>query len=208
MGGRAGGGAGMGWRSGGLQSGATERGMSRQLAKSVLDKENNIKNNPSESLHVFDDNGKEIYQAFSKPGRPYEVEYDGKAVKDKVVTHNHPRALGKTGVESFGSSLGGADLTGIVRNNMKEMRAIYPTFTYSMTRPKGGWGVTEKQFISRYKAASRKLQNADSKFLATYKGSGKQWWAAASRLENTFYHRLNKQIAKDFGWTYTKKKNK
>ena len=208
MGGRAGGGAGMGSRSVGLQSGATERGMSRQLAKAVLDKENNIKNNPSESLHVFDDNGKETYQAFSKPGRPYEVEYDGKAVKDKVVTHNHPRALGKTGVESFGASLGGADLTGMVRNNMKEMRAISPTYTYSMKRPKGGWGVTEKQFTSRYKAAAKKLQNADYKFLSTYKGTDKQWWAANSRLESTFYHRLNKQIAKEFGWTYTKKKNK
>ena len=206
MGGRSGGGAGMGSR-GGLASGATERGMSKGLQRAILDREGRIKDNPSESLHAFDDNGKEIYQAFSEPGNPYAVKYDGKSVTDKVVTHNHPRGVGKTGWESVGSSLGGDDITGMVANNMKELRAVTPKYTFSMKRPKGGWGATAKQVAAHYKKVAGRQSSRDWHAMAKFQGTNEQWNQANARLQATFFHRVNKQVAKDFGWTYTKKKN-
>lgn len=207
MGGRAGKG-GLGLNSGGgLKSGATERGMSQKLQKAVLDKEGRIMRNPSESLHAFDDNGKETYQAFSEPGNPYEVKYDAKSVKDKVVTHNHPRGLNKTGWESMGSSLGGEDIKGMVKSDMKELRAVTSKYTYSMKRPAKGWGVSAKQVEAHYKKLANSMSSKDFRFMSKYKGTFQQWEQANSRLKATFFHRVNKQVAKDFGWTYTKKKN-
>ena len=119
MGARSGGGAGIGSRGG---VGATERGLSKALAKSIVAQEKSISGNNYETLKIFDDNGNVIYE---KKGGANSVYYDGKKSVNMVVTHNHPS----------GSAFSGADLKGAVTLNQKEIRATGKEFTFSMKRP-------------------------------------------------------------------------
>lgn len=182
----------------------TERGMSKIVAKAVLSKEASIRNNPMESMHTFDDKGMETYTAHSTPRNPYAVQYDVKQIKDKVVTHNHPRSLGKTGYQSFGNSFSSQDIIGAVAGDAREMRAVTPKYTFSMKRPASGWGVSAQQVQTRYRSVVRNINQKDRQFLSNYKGNRN---LAAARLNATYWHRVNKAVAKSFGFDYSKKKN-
>lgn len=208
MGGRSGGGAagGMGsgsrTRSGGSNIGRTEKGMSPTLARNIVSAEYGIKNNPYETLIAFDENGNETYRV---KGQQFSVRYNGYQTVDKFVTHNHPRSLGKTGIASFGNSMSPADLRGMVAYDQAGMRAVAPNRTYSMRRPKGGWGVSYSTFDKKLSSIQGSVTKADRQFLRTYKGDKS---VAVARLNATYWHRVNKKVAKTFGWEYTSKKNK
>ena len=181
----------------------TERGMSRSLQKAVLSKEESIRNNPSESLHVFDDQGNETYTARANPRTPYQVAYDTREIKDKVMTHNHPRSLGKSGYYSVGNSFSPQDMIGAVHGDAREQRAVTPKYTFSMKRPASGWGATPLEVKARYTSVIRSINRKDKQYLSSYKGDRTQ---AAGRLSATYWHRVNKAVAKSFGWEYTKRK--
>lgn len=200
MGGRAGGGAGMGSGSRG-SVGRTERGMSRTLANNITAAEKGIRFNPYETLVAFDENGNEVYRV---KGQQFSVRYDGKKTIDMFVTHNHPRSLGKTGLASFGNAMSPADLKGMVAFNQAGMRAVAPNRTYSMRRPKTGWGVSYHAFSKKLSSIQDSVTKADRAFLKSYKGDKS---LAAARLNSTYWHRVNKKVAKTFGWEYTSKKN-
>jgi len=204
MGGRAGGsGTGFGSRrGGGGKLGRTERGMSRTLAKNIVAAEYGIKNNPYETLVAFDENGNEVYRV---KGQRYSVRYNGRMTTDKFVTHNHPRSLGKTGVASFGNSMSPNDLKGMVAYNQAGLRAVSPNRTYSMKRPKSGWGVSYPVFARKLSSIQSSVTKADRAFLKSYKGDKS---VAVARLNATYWHRVNKKVAKTYGWEYTSKKNK
>lgn len=201
MGRGSGGGGGMS-RGGGGNLGRTERGLSRTLAKNMVAAEYGIKNNPYETLVAFDENGNEVYRV---KGQQYSVRYDGRKTVDKFVTHNHPRSLGKTGVASFGNSMSPDDLKGMVAWNQAGMRAVAPNRTYSMKRPKSGWGVSYNAFSKKLSSIQGQVTKADRAFLKSYKGDKT---VATARLNATYWHRVNKKVAKTFGWEYTSKKNK
>lgn len=184
MGERAGGGAGFG---SGARRGDTERGYSASLARSITFVENLLKGNDYESLGAFDDTGKLTY--FQKGAKHY-VMYDGRAVADKIVTHNHPS----------GGSFSHQDIEGMVSNNMKEMRITAKEFTYSMKRPKGGWGATGKN-------AGAMAQHFHDKALATFKQQKTGNIAADRKLWIGLSTKATKQLAKYYGWDFTVRKN-
>ena len=116
--------------------------------------------------------------------------YDGKAVADKIVTHNHPG----------GASFSHQDIEGMVTNNMKEMRITAKEFTYSMKRPKGGWGATGKN-------AGAIAQHFHDKALAAFKQQKTGNIAADRKLWIGLSTKATKQLAKYYGWDFTVRKN-
>lgn len=187
MGGRAGGsGSGFGSRS--LSAGATEQGYSREMAAGVLSAEKGISGNDYETLYAFNKDGKVVYQA---KGDSNSVYYDRFEVENKVVTHNHPR----------GSAFSAQDITGMVRNNMKEMRITSKEFTYSIKRPQRGW---RKPIETVAKKAAEMHVSVSKAYQSQKTGNASS--------DRKLYQKLTtegvRQLTKDFGWDFTVKKNK
>lgn len=185
MGGRAGGGA----RSGGGGGiGATERGFSKALASSIVAHENSIRGNNYETLKIFDDNGNLTYE---KVGGAHSVSYDGSKSVNMIVTHNHPS----------GSAFSGADLKNAVNVNQKEIRATGKEYTFSMKRPATGWGKSGRAVMTKFNKL-HKQASADYHRLKTGNAEkDRKLWIKLSTG-------VSAQIAKDYGWTFTVKKNK
>lgn len=179
MGGRAGGGAG-----GGMGSG------SRGLARSLAAHESAIRGNDYETLIALNDKGELI---FSKKGNRNSVEYgsDAYKTKDAIVTHNHPD----------GGSFSWQDMHGMVVLNQKEMRATTKDFTYSMKRPKDGWGWGQKTIKQTFQVANNAARRKYNKMKT---GNAKSDTALWEKLTSDY----NAKAAKSLGWEYSVKKNK
>lgn len=180
MGGRAGGGAsgGMG-RDGGA------------LARNLASHEASIRLNDSfETLTAFDDKGNML---FSKKGEQHYVEYgaDGVKTTNAIVTHNHPS----------GASFSAEDMAGMVRYNQKEMRATGKEYTFSMKRPKGGWGISHEKAARYFHNAYRTARNEYMQQKTGNASSDRALWINLT-------HKWNGEVAKYLGWNYSVKKNK
>ena len=186
MGGRAGGGASGGMGSG-SRGGNTERGYSASLARAVGDVEDRLRDNNYESLGVFDDTGKMTY---FKKGEAHYVMYDPKAVRDKIVTHNHPS----------GASFSHQDIEGMVANNMKEMRIAGKEYTFSIKRPKGGWGATPAN-------AGAIVQHYDSQARVKFSKQKTNDVATNRKLWIKYSTEATRKVAKYYGWDFSVKKN-
>ena len=181
MGGRAGGGA-----SGGMGS----RGGSA-LARNLASHEASIRVNDSfETLTAFDDKGNML---FSKKGGAHSVEYgaEGPKTTNSVVTHNHPS----------GASFSSADVAGMVYWNQKEMRATGKEYTFSLKRPKKGWGVPWKKAEQYFHGAYLTARHEYNKTKTGNAASDRKLWISLT-------HKWNGEAAKALGWNYSVKKNK
>lgn len=179
MGGRAGGGAGMG---SGSRGGA--------LSRSVEKHEKGIRGNNFETLYAFDSNGNIVFQ---NTGDAHSVSYNGQGykTKDAIVTHNHPS----------GGSFSWQDVGGMVYYNQKEMRATGKEYTFSIKRPEKGWGVTPQQAVTRFKKALAISRRAYNKQKTGNAESDRKLWISLT-------HKYNGNAAKSLGWDYSAKKNK
>ena len=204
MGGRAGGsGSGFGSRSGG--------GLQRSLA-SV---ESAIRGQSYENSAIIDANGNILQQLKGEPGR---VGYDALLAIGKTVTHNHPS----------GGSLSQKDIMGAIQSNLKEVRAVTSSYTFSMKPSKSGWGVensgqkgvllnglryngvrlkptSQMQKVQKaYKIAQSKVESR----IKAYVSSSFDKKAASARAGSIKWHMVNKEFAKSMGYTYTATKVK
>lgn len=195
MGGRSGGGAsggmGSGSRSGGLARGETEAGYSAALARSVLKAEKEIKNQKNETAIIFNDDGTIAHR---KDGTKMGVTYPGSWETNKIMTHNHP------GPDAPFSS---SDLRDVAKFNPKEVRAVSQNFTYSMKRPKGGWGNVKPEAVMRtYSTIKRQVAKEwDSRINSASSGAGVRTEYFKSQIE------VQRRVAKKFGWDFSYKKN-
>lgn len=180
--------------------GATETGYTAKMVKNIVGIEQKYRNNKDETLHVFTPTG-DIVTSFG--GKGAKVVFDGSKVpQDAILTHNHPRSIGKTGIKSIGNSFSVHDIASAVRCNAKEMRAVTPTYTFSIKRPKGGWGGDYKSIVKEFNKVSNKVFKNNSDYV--YKQGYSQ--SAADRAEVTYFHLVMKAMSKKYGWEYSKKK--
>ena len=142
MGGRAGGGAGMGSRSGSASS---------RIAKA----ERSIARNDYETLLVFDDKGNITFQ---KKGTANSVDYTGVDTSNKITTHNHPN----------GTAFSDSDITSAITSNEKEIRVVGKEYTFSLKRPEGGWNRAPSTVAKKYKQIQNKN---DWKYYASRTGN-------------------------------------
>lgn len=198
----------MGRQSGGLRGGSsknigkTEYGLSARERASVIGRENLIRRNKDESLHAIDGNGKEIISIGGKGAAVKYTEQQGKMFKDKILTHNHPRSIGATGIKSIGNSFSKEDIITAVRFDAKEIRAVTPTYTFSVKRPKGGWGGNYKEIAESFSNANKLVHKDMLSYL------DKRNWTEQSiaRAEVTHFDRVMKRMANQYGWRYSHKK--
>lgn len=122
---------------------------------------------------------------------------------NSILTHNHPRSLGTNGIRRIGNSFSSDDIRSAIKVNAKEMRAVTPTYTFSVKRPKGGWGVSADVASKAFADANRTVSKQGHSYLT------KTGWNESNiaRAEVTHFHKVMKILAKKYGWDYSKKNN-
>ena len=107
------------------------------------------------------------------------------------------------------------DVKNAVRFDLKEVRAVTPTYTYSIRRPKGGWGDarTAINALNKYENDSRiGARSYAAKQLSKASRSGTLTRQRAREISDranvgTQYSEF-KKMAKQLGWTFTRRKVK
>lgn len=187
-------------RQGKVSKGATEKGYNQQMVRNITLAERTIRNNRDESMFVFSPDGK-LVRTFA--GKGAQVKYDARQVpENSIITHNHPRSIGEKGVKAIGNSFSRADIVSAVSTNAKEIRAVTPTYTFSIKRPKGGWGGSPESIGKAFSKTSSEVEREMHGYLAKV-GYNK---AGIERAEATHFHRVMQKMAKQYGWDYSKKK--
>lgn len=189
-------------------------GHSRGLDQALAKTESHIRNLKTERVYAYDKNGKEIaHSAKGSKNRTYLP--DGYSYKDAVLTHNHPgKNLGNSIGGRIGRSFSGADLGTAISQNAAEVRAVTGTYTYSIKRPKNGWGMNTvkdaMKVADEIKNLRNKLYEAEgARIVQRYdRREGSYEWAkqALDRADVVSAHNALKTISKKYGWNYTRKK--
>lgn len=86
--------------------------------------------------------------------------------------------------------------------NLKEIRAVTPTYTFSVKRPKNGWGVSPNQVKRAYDKAEKEVRREMDKYLDRV-GRTK---TSYDRANASYYNQINKRVAEKFGWKYSHKR--
>lgn len=201
--GRNSGGVNKGTADGGYRAskGATEKGYTEKMVKNIVGVEQKYRRNKDETLHVFNDKG-DIVTSFAGEGP--KVRFDGNKVPpNSILTHNHPRSIGASGIMRIGNSFSMDDVRSAVGVNAKEMRAVTPTYTFSLKRPKGGWGIKSSDVEKVYKRAEYEVERGMYSYLDKV-GYGQ---SQVDRANVTHYHKVMTYLSNKYGWIYSKKKN-
>lgn len=181
------------------RKGATEQGYTDKMAKNIISKESEYRYNKDETLHIFNDKG-ELLKSIG--GKGAEVKTYEKIPENSILTHNHPRSLGEKGIRSIGNSFSRQDIVTAVSTNAKEIRAVTPTYTFSVKRPKGGWGASANTISGDFKRAHEAVYKEMSSYVHNRNYSA----SAMARAEVTHFDRVMKKMAKKYGWEYSHKK--
>lgn len=179
----------------------TEKGYNAKMVKNIVGMEQKYRRNKDETLHVFNSKG-DIVSSIG--GKGAHVVFDPKNIPaNSILTHNHPRALGQSGIRRIGNSFSSEDIMSAIKVNAKEMRAVTPTYTFSIKRPKGGWGVSVAEVTKAFANANRTVSKQGRNYLDQTK------WQESNiaRAEVTHFHKVMKILAKKYGWDYSKKNN-
>lgn len=187
--------------SSGGSKGATEKGYTAKMVKNIVGMEQKYRRNKGETLHVFNSKGDIIT---SIGGKGAEVRFGPKKIPaNSILTHNHPRSIGESGIRRIGNSFSPADIVSAVGVNAKEMRAVTPTYTFSVKRPKGGWGATKAEVSKAMSDASKAVQKEGHSYIVQTGFSE----SSIARAEVAHWHKVMKIVSKKFGWDYSKKNN-
>lgn len=181
--------------------GATESGYSEALKRSILSYENKQRREENEAMAWYDDNGNQLNRKQGKRDRVTILKSDVPA-PDLIMTHNHPSALGERGYMRIGHSFSMEDMLIAMKHKAKEMRAVTPEYTFSFKRPKGGWGATQVAVRRAYDRAISRVTSEGQAYSDRIGYSN----TVNNRYVVTFWHKVNKLVAKEFGWNYSKKK--
>lgn len=175
-----------------------------KITRKVTAIENEIRMNKKfETGVVVDMNGNIVVD---KRGESFQVKFSDEEcslMKDKIMLHNHPRGWGYSEgtLGRIGSSFSIEDLALAVGNDLAEIRAVTPHYTFSMKRPETGWGVSAKEVISTYIKNEKTLKGQFCKRI-------RKDTLTPSQANATHFHILARRIAKQYKWTYEKKKTR
>lgn len=179
-------------------------GSNYELTKAVSDVESNIRQNKSHETGVlFNKDGNIV---IDKRGGSRSVQF----TKDEcllmnygIFTHNHPGAWGysENDIMRIGNSFSIQDIALAVGNNLAEMRAVTPNYTFSMKRPDGGWGISVEELMKLYNDENRNLRLEFTRRI-------NKDTLTISQASATHFHILWKRLSKKLGFDYSKMKTK
>lgn len=179
----------------------TEKGYTQKMIRNIVGLESRIRQNRDESLHFFNSKGDLLH---TMQGKGAGVQSDGyRPPRNAILTHNHPRALGKTGLESIGNSFSWQDIRTAIMSDAKEIRAVTPTYTFSLKRPGKGWGVDVDEFYKEYMSTNQQVKSNNLKYISERYNTND---LPARRASVTHYHDVVGRMAKKYGWKYSKTK--
>lgn len=175
----------------------------RQLYASIVKREAEIRmNKRHETAIVFNKDGGIV---LDKDGQSRHValtvEECGK-LKNTVMTHNHPSGWSypENSIRRIGNSFSKDDILTAVRWDLSEIRAVTPNYTFVLKRPEKGWGVTPDDFLGTHRSIDKSIREEGDAYV------GKMGYSESScdRASIVHFHKLNKRLAKKFGWEYSK----
>jgi hypothetical protein len=175
----------------------------------VVETENKIRMNKQfETAVVFDSNGNIVVD---KRGAATSVRFSEKELsmmKDCVFTHNHPRGWSaKEGtIGRVGNSFSIEDITVAVANDVAEIRAVTPTYTFSMKRPGNGWGVGIAELRGDFDKADMDMRRKMNS-LINKTTTRKEWDQAVDRAQSLHFHIIWKELSRKYGFEYVKTKS-
>lgn len=179
-------------------------GSNYDLTKVVSDVESNIRKNKNyETGVLFDKNGNII---IDKRGDSSSVQFtkdECRLMNDGIFTHNHPSSwkYEENDIMRIGNSFSIQDIALAVGNNLAEMRAVTPNYTFSMKRPDKGWEISVKELMKLYDEENRNLRLEFTRRIN--KGT-----LTISQASATHFHILWKRLSKKLGFDYSKMKTK
>lgn len=179
-------------------------GSNYELTKAVSDVESNIRQNKSHETGVlFNKDGNIV---IDKRGGSRSVQFtkdECLLMNDGIFTHNHPGAWGysENDIMRIGNSFSIQDIALAVGNNLAEMRAVTPNYTFSMKRPDGGWGISVEELMKLYNDENRNLRLEFTRRI-------NKDTLTISQANATHFHILWKRLSKKLGFDYSKMKTK
>ena len=192
----------------------TDKGLNRREAYTINRLEAQIRNRKTEKGYVIGSNGEVIGESIK--GSKHQARfYTRDLKKDSIVIHNHPNdeksGLYGTMAGRIGVPFSPNDINTAVSQDLKEVRAVTPTYTWSMRRPKGGWGDEReiKRAINEYKAS---LKPTMDRYVRGQQRIGirdfKRATEVSDRANVGIQYAMMKALAKRFGWEFTRRKVK
>lgn len=180
---------------------------SDEVTRKVTKIENEIRMNKNFETGVAVDRDGNIL--IDKRGENYSVNFT-KAEADKakncIFTHNHPRGweyMDTNSWKKIGNSFSPEDMAMAISQNVAEIRAVTPSYTFSMKRPAKGWVL-----YGEYKYLCNKFdKESDIIFFRLNKMIAKGY-LSPDRASIIHFHLLWKRLAKRYGWIYSKLKTR
>lgn len=189
-------------------------GQSRIQPTAMSGTEAKIRKLKTERIYAYDQNGKEISHSTRGTSTSTKLP-SGYNYKDAIFTHNHPgNGLDNNIAGRIGRGFSSADIATAVANNASEVRAITSTYTYSMKRPKNGWGIsTQRQAVN----VAKKIKDRRMKYFNSYVAkpssdythgriSREQLSIVWDRADVVSINKALREVAKELGWNYTRKR--
>jgi hypothetical protein len=129
-------------------------------------------------------------------------------MKDCVFTHNHPLGWGaKDGtLGRIGNSFSIEDISLAVGSDLSEIRAVTPTFTFSMKRPRNGWGISVTTLEKDFFRANVEMRNKMNAMIGKATTQKEEQRAVEFAMASHF-HLIWKELAKKYGFEYKKTKS-
>lgn len=176
----------------------------RKLYSAVVKTENEIRMNKTfETSVAFDKDGNVI---LDKRGESRSVSFtkeECEKMKDTISTHNHPSGWSypEKSIMRIGNSFSEEDILMAVGNDLAEIRAVTPNYTFALKRPQTGWGVPVDE-------VQKEVQKLNEKIRIDYQDRIRKGIATVNQASITHWHRLCKEISKKYGWEYSKSKTR
>ena len=196
----------------------TEKGLNARESATLAKLENQNTHRKTEQLNVIDADGNVV---FSKNGSKNSVKVtalEGLLLRDKVMTHNHPTET-KNGINMLGDGIAGRiglpingiDVSTAMRYDAKEIRASAQGYVFSVKRPQGGWRGTSQQvqqaFNYYWKHPSISVSDYTfGRFMRNTPSDMKTALNRAGRWNVSTLNTIMKKLAKQFGFTYTRRR--
>lgn len=176
-----------------------------QITKELMIQENIIRANNFESAIIFDSKGRILV---NKKGQQYSVamtKQEMSLVKDSVFTHNHPRgwASKENTLGRIGNSFSKEDILLAISGDAAEIRAVTPTYTFSMKRPQDGWVYSTGVLSKAIDAENKKVHSILSELIKKLNYNERD----IERAQALHWHLVMKNIAKRYGFIYSKTKS-
>lgn len=179
-------------------------GSNYELTKAVSDVESNIRKNKGHETGVlFNKDGNIVIDKRGGSRSVQFTKHECLLMNNGIFTHNHPGAWGyaENDIMRIGNSFSIQDIALAVENNLAEMRAVTPNYTFSMKRPEGGWGISVEELMKLYNDENRNLRLEFTRRI-------NKDTLTISQASATHFHILWKRLSKKLGFDYSKMKTK